>query len=365
MRLSTKILLLTVTTLVAGCAGANDSSGGVGPSGRPVVSGGNGAGGTVIGTGNVDNSGVADPGNGATCGMKTFGLSKVPPDLLVVLDKSGSMNQTPEGAECGGTGSVPPCTGGKWPQMTDAIKQVVTRTDDKMRWGLKFFPDNSQCGVGANPVVRIADRNATAVAFAMSQTNPNGATPTRVAVAGATTYLANLADPNPKFILLATDGLPNCALGGTSATPDADGAVQAVTDSAKVGIPVFVIGIGSLPEAQSTLTAMAIAGGRAQAANPRYFPVANTAELVSVLDGIGDTIGSCSFGLGSAPPDPNNIRITVNGTKVPNDPTHANGWDYGTGNTSLQLFGQWCDDAKAGKVKDVQAIFGCPGVVIP
>jgi hypothetical protein len=368
MHLSTKVLLLSAATLTAGCAGGDGiagSTGSAGPTGPGGPGSGSGAGGTVVGTGNVDNTGVTDPGPGATCGMKTFGLTKVPPDLLVVLDKSGSMNQTPEGAECGGTGSVPPCLGGKWPQMTDAIKQVVTNTDDKMRWGLKFFPDNSQCGVGVFPIVRIADRNASAVSFAMSQTSPNGATPTRIALAGATAYLATLTDPNPKFILLATDGLPNCALSGTANTPDAAGAIQAVTDSARNGIPVFVIGIGSLPEAQSTLTAMALAGGRPQAANPRYYPVANTAELVSVLGGIGDTIGSCSFGLGSAPPDPTNIRVSVNGTRVPNDPTHANGWDYGTGKTSVQLFGKWCDDAKAGKVKDVQAVFGCPGVVIP
>jgi hypothetical protein len=33
--------------------------------------------------------------------------------------------------------------------------------------------------------------------------------------------------------------------------------------------------------------------------------------------------------------------------------------------TSIQLYGTWCDQAKDGKLKDVQAIFGCPGVVIP
>jgi len=32
--------------------------------------------------------------------------------------------------------------------------------------------------------------------------------------------------------------------------------------------------------------------------------------------------------------------------------------------TSVQLFGKWCDDAKAGGLKDVQALFGCSGVII-
>ena len=37
----------------------------------------------------------------------------------------------------------------------------------------------------------------------------------------------------------------------------------------------------------------------------------------------------------------------------------------GTGKTSVQLFGKYCDDAKAGNLKDVQATFGCPGKIIP
>jgi hypothetical protein len=65
------------------------------------------------------------------------------------------------------------------------------------------------------------------------------------------------------------------------------------------------------------------------------------------------------------PPDPTNIAVTANGSKIPKDTTHTNGWDYGTGQTSIQLFGQTCEDAKAGKLMDVQAIFGCPGKIIP
>src|SRR5260370_30887076 len=99
----------------------------------------------------------------------------------------------------------------------------------------------------------------------------SGATPTTAAIAGASAYLLRLTDLNPKFILLATDGLPNC-LGGDNSASDASGAIQAVKASADMGVPVFVIGIGSLPDADAPLTAMAVAGGKPQAADPNYPP---------------------------------------------------------------------------------------------
>jgi hypothetical protein len=248
--------------------------------------------------------------------------------------------------------------------MTAAINQVVMQTQSTIRWGLKYFPDQGACGVGAMPAVPIADMNAAAIAASIAATQPNGSTPTAMAIAGASMYAATLADPNPKYILLATDGLPNCGAGG-GGDPDAPAAIKAVMDSAMMGVPVFVVGIGTVAEATATLTAMAVAGGRPQAADPKYYPVSSTAELVNVLGTIGGMIGSCSFGLGTPPPDPSNIAVTAGGAKIPKDPGHVSGWDYGTGQTSVQLFGKWCDDAKAGKLTDVKAIFGCPGVVIP
>ncbi|MEA2701153.1 MAG: hypothetical protein QOI66_5424 [Myxococcales bacterium] len=341
--------------LALGCttSGIKTGSTGTGNNGGGNTSGGGGASGT---------GGIKDPTGGPNCGMKTFGLQKVPPDLMIVQDKSGSMDQSADGMSCGRGGCA---AMGKWAQMTAAINQVVMQTETQIRWGLKYFPDAGNCGVGAMPAVPIAPMNAAAIGASIMTSNPNGGTPTRTAVAGASMYMATLADPNPKFLLLATDGLPNCLPGGGSSEDDSMGAIQAVTDSAAMGIPVFVVGIGTVAEAQTTLTAMAVAGGVPQAMDPKYYPVSSTAELVNVLGTIGGMIGSCSFGLGSAPPDPTNIAVTSGGMKIPPDPTHMNGWDYGTGKLSVQLYGKYCDDAKAGKLTDIKAIFGCPGVIIP
>jgi ABC-type sulfate transport system permease subunit len=43
----------------------------------------------------------------------------------------------------------------------------------------------------------------------------------------------------------------------------------------------------------------------------------------------------------------------------------VNGWDYGAGMRSIVLYGPACDAVKNMTTKTIQAIFGCPGVVIP
>ena len=69
-------------------------------------------------------------------------------------------------------------------------------------------------------------------------------TPTRAAENAAVTYLTQrLTDPNPKFIVLATDGQPNCPAIGQHVTDDAPGAVTAVTTAKTAGFPTFVVGI--------------------------------------------------------------------------------------------------------------------------
>jgi hypothetical protein len=319
---------------------------------------------------NPDSGGLGlDNPDAPICGLNSFGLRMVPPDLMIVLDKSGSMLELPDGTRCDRDPvTFPTCEPmTKWPQMTVAINNVVKQTQNSIRWGLHLFPDdNDGCAVTSTPVVEIRGVNADAIAAAMIPPPGSGRTPTRTALINAGAYLAASPDMNPKYILLATDGAPNCAPAGlTTAMPDTDGAISAVKSVVAKGIPVFVVGIGNLPDAQATLTAMAIAGERPQAADPRYYPVSSTGDLITVLETIGGLIGRCSFGFDRMPPDPTNIAVLGDGTKIPKDATHMNGWDYGTNMTSIQIYGKWCDDAKSGKLKDVKAIFGCPGITIP
>jgi len=187
---------------------------------------------------------------------------------------------------------------------------------------------------------------------------PGGATPTTTALASAGQYLLNLGRPNPRFVLLATDGEPTCG-----ATPAA--ATAAVANLAAAGIPVYVIGIATEGMADTTLSSMAMAGGRPRNATPPYYPVQTAADLSATLSAIGGVIASCSFSVRrpDPPADPNNVAVKANGARVPKSDT--DGWRYGPDMTSIELTGSWCDQIRSGAISDLEATFACAEAIIP
>ncbi|HEX3694431.1 MAG TPA: vWA domain-containing protein [Polyangia bacterium] len=347
-----------------GAGGAASSSGGGESSGGASGNTDGGSGGALATTdGGGDDQGVDAP----TCGMQTFALESTPPDLLVLLDRSGSMLQTPANTNCAAMDAVCLATT-KWPQVSAAINDVVGKTETTIRWGLKVFPDTGSCGAVGAPAVGIADLAAMSIATAITdQTPKGGATPTRAAVASAADYLTALPDTNPKYILLATDGLPNCGSVNNDNLADDTAAIAAVMDSASKGIPVFVVGIATADttvNSDATLNMMAIAGGKPQTGMPTsYYPVANKDDLVATLGMIQRKIFSCEFKLAMKPPFPDKVAVKGDGTDIPRSATA--GWDYGTDQMSIVLSGSYCTDLMAGKIVNVQAIFMCVIPTIP
>ena len=147
------------------------------------------------------------------------------------------------------------------------------------------------------------------------------------------------------------------------ALPHMQGSFSATQDQMAWVLTSYIVA-----SAVMTLDALAVNGGRPQATEPKYYPVASTADLVAVLKTIGGQITSCTFSLGKAPPDPANIAVNaINAAGMTTRLTQSmtNGWEYGAGMTSIELFGAACDNVKSKATTDVQAIFGCPGMVIP
>ena len=235
--------------------------------------------------------GHVNPNPDANCGARSKTAMKVAPDILILLDRSGSMNDDVNNQMCrpdGGVGASMGCgANSKWAQVTPAIMQVVSETQADVNWGLKFFPDNSTntCNVSSTAAVDIGPQNAAAIGTAiMGATSTNGGvmgyngTPTRSAETGATTYLQTLTDTSPKIILLATDGLPTCANNSASAD-DSAAAPPAVAAALAAGIKTFVVGISTGGTADTTLSKMAEAGGLARTGTtPSYYPVSNTSR---------------------------------------------------------------------------------------
>jgi len=363
-------LLVAIGYGFAGCGFAPAAQGGGSgnSSGTPLGTGAsNGTG--LVGGGAAQNGHAAV--TGMNCAMVQQPLAKLPPDILIILDASGSMNNDISDTSCGNNGCG---ATSKWAQMIPAINMVVSQTETTVNWGLKFFADtDATCGVGNNVAVRIGANNASNVATQiMGRTSANGGvtngsrTPTRSAMNAGAAYMHGLTDQNPRFILLATDGLPNCQPGATdSAADDSAGAVMAVTDAASMGVPTFVVGVatGGMGTADTTLSNMAKAGGYPRAGTPSYYNVSSTAEFVSVLQTLVGVAGSCTFTVPDPPnsdTDRSHIGVLVDGKELTRDPNHANGWDYTTsGMTAVQVYGSTCDAIMSGQAKSVEIVFKC------
>jgi hypothetical protein len=295
------------------------------------------------------------------------GVTALPPDVLIVLDASGSMDDDITNTKCtNGCGAT-----SKWAQVVPAINQVVAATEADVHWGLKFFADDTACAVNASAAVGVATNRAAMIASAiMARTSSNGGvangsrTPTRAGVSQGAAYLMGVGGMSSKYIVLATDGLPNCPMSGNSGNDDTTAAVAAVAAAKDSGVKVFVVGIATTGgNADTTLSMMANAGGLARAGTPTYYPVSSGAELETALRNLVGKIASCTFVLGAPPgPDTSHDYIDVygDGAMIGQDKTHAGGWDYTDANhNAIQFNGATCDAIKAGTIKTVKVAYQC------
>jgi len=361
------------TTGAGGAAGATGAGGAATGAGGAAGTTGAGASGTgaggrggAAGTGGVAGTTGAAGTGGAVCAPVDVPVAGVKPDILVLLDASASMNRDLNDMACGTTSCG---ASSKWAQTTAAVNQVVATTDANVNWGLKYFADSGACGVSASVHVPIGPANAAAIANAiqgrtdaMGGVIGNSNTPTRAAEAAAAAYLATITDTSPKFILLATDGLPTCPASGGINGDDSIPAVGAVSDASGAGIATFVLGIGALSTGDTILSALADAGGRPRAASPSYYPVTSAGELTATLNQIVSIARVCRFPLTvPAGHSKDAIDVTGNGTVIPHDASHGNGWDYtDAAHTSIEIFGAPCDRVTDGTITRVSVTFRCP-----
>jgi hypothetical protein len=328
-----------------------------GPSGRNVAPGSFAPGDAVTGAGTERN-----------CGLTSFAVARRPTDILLVLDRSGSMLEPPEGGPEDLT---------KWDLTVPALNQVLLETDTAVSWGMKLFPegrDTDSCSAAtiSDAIhVPIAPRNAAAVVGAIGATTADGdGTPTGDAIHAGVKYLSALPQNSRKYIVLATDGEPSCSPSGEGQDDARPYAVAAVTEALALGIPVFVVGVATTKDtATEALDAMALAGGAPRPdpnpLAPRYYLANTEDELVSALRVITGEIATCIFPLSAPPPVPDNIGVKVGGTLVPRDATRTDGWEYIDSSLGeIQVYGPWCGEIQAATVSDVQVIYACEGVII-
>jgi hypothetical protein len=309
---------------ILGVAGAS-GTGGEGPSGPP-------------------------PTADANCGSVTSNMTRQPADVLLVLDRSSSMNYgTDTDSNC--SNNDPNCTP-RWPAVTSAVSTTLDSTAGSINWGLKFYtsPGGGRCGVDSGVEVPIAADSVATIKSEIAGMSPSNNTPTAQAIEAATAYLQTVDDTNGKYILLATDGEPNCAPGASSGTTNVPGTVDAIAAAAAAGFRVYVIGIGP---SVGNLDNFASAGGTGNC-----YPATSPDALTQAFASISKLVATCTFTSDAPPPDLDNIAVYLNKALVPQDA--GNGWSFGANTQTIVLGGTACDEAMSGNAQ-VQILFGCPG----
>jgi hypothetical protein len=298
---------------------------------------------------------------GSACGSESAGATKIPSNLMIVLDRSCSMRQPPM---AGGTQS-------KWQIAVAAIEKLTTTYAGQIRFGLDFLPSAAfrsdtanECKAGTI-TVPIADTSgatiATTLTAALTKTDPNYpsgpcVTPIDTGVAGASTDPALGDTSRPSYMMLITDGMQaGCSAGGGNA-----GTIKTLTDLAAKGVKTFVVGFGGAVSV-TDLDSFATAGGEpASATSPKFYNATDAASLDAALAAIGGKSLSCVFSLSKTPPDPSKIYAFFDKmTDVPRDPTHADGWDYDPKTNTVTFYGADCTAIESGTVKQVDVVFGC------
>ena len=221
--------------------------------------------------------------------------------------------------------------------------------------------------------VPVGPAHAGAIATAMrARTSSNGGViaganaPIRGAENVASTYLATLTDVGRKFILLATAGAPSCLPGSSDlGAGDAAGAVAAIVNASNAGFPTSVLGIATTGGiAEMTLNEMALSGNLAQMGSPSYTPVANIADASSGLRTLLGINPPCVVALPpgiAGPLTGSEIGVRVDGTYIPRDGAHLNGWDYvDPALTSIEVYGPACETLLLGPPHTVSILLRCP-----
>jgi hypothetical protein len=282
--------------------------------------------------------GTDDAGN---CGAMEFALQRIPPNVMLVIDRSGSMGQS-----IGGGSATT-----KWDDLKGAVSNLVTNYNSMMQLGAAIFSSDGNCAA-ANIDVPLASMAGSNVMTKLNAQGPNGNTPTAAAL---DTVIAKgmLTDKTRgNYVVLATDGQPNCT--DTDVTKRVD-ALYNATPSVKT----YVIGMGDGTASNPTLlNAWADAGHTARTGATHYYQTSSPTELKAAFDAIVGGLVSCDFKMMQAAPDPSLVRVTENGAVLSPSPT--NGYSFDPSTNTVTLHGPACDMLKANASTKVGVLYGCP-----
>ncbi len=324
------------------------------------------------------------------CMPRPLELMRRGAQVMFVIDRSNSMADTLDGRD------PSPGEARRWDIAADALGAVLSDADPLLEFGGKFYPRFSStdpetpeeaCAVEMGIDLIPGPSNVAPLLDFFRRTDPQGGTPTASALETVRDYFLRRPTPGlPRFVVLVTDGGPNCNpdtgvhhtmctctgepvtclhdVFGPYNCLDYDRTLDVVRSLATAEIPVYVIGIDdpTRPDLASVLDDMAVAGGRPREVpgEHRFYSVRSPTDLQGALMTITDSIARCVFRLTPQPPPGSTVEVRIGDVIIARDPGRTEGWDFINAERSeLTLFGGACERATQSE-EDVHARLECP-----
>ncbi len=305
-----------------------------------------------------------DAGQPAACESHSVSSTPTIPEMLIILDRSGSMNSNgnDQGAD-------------RWNGSIDAITEVTGAYDERIDFGLMTFPayvenpglfDDTECAPGTVNVP-VGQGTGTQIADVLGAMDAEGRTPTAASLTAALAVLdvSRVGDNTseaPTYVLLVTDGDPNCSDGnlrnGTDATARQQ-TIAAIEALAGAGIKTYVVGYQTAgTEFAPQLDLMAGAGATGETT---HRSVDSGADLSAALEQVAARVISCSQKLEKPVADPSYVLVTVDGTPRAFG-NASDGWTLGADDQTVTLTGTACNELQTGARVEVEV--QCAPVVV-
>lgn len=337
--------------------------------------------------------------DGPNCGEVSIVPTYVPPNVMFVVDASGSMvnNSWDDDLDP----NTPDVT--RWNTLHGVVDAVMNQFGAAMGAGLQRFPSADAClcygaggcVVGDQPEVNVTLDNGAAILAAMPGANADdteivGGTPATKGIQSAVDHLLTLPAENPRYIVLITDGAANCdptvdQNNSMALMEDYDETLPVTVEDANMndGITTFVVGIDIIdqlvgqggdgaPEANpfEKLNEVALAGGAPKNEGmdaEKFFNSTNQAELLGAIELILGEVTECIIDLSmteEGAPDPSQIPFVtfeVDGNEVPkvDDCENEDGWTWLEEGVVMTFCGSYCEDFKNGTA-EFDGTYGCP-----
>ncbi|EDM73632.1 hypothetical protein PPSIR1_40904 [Plesiocystis pacifica SIR-1] len=346
---------------------------------------------------------------GPDCGTVEITPEYVPPNVMLVVDASGSMVNNSWDHDL--DPNTPQVT--RWNTLHGVVDNVMTNFGSTMYAGVQRFPSADACPdatpqssncynlgsciVGTQPEVGVGADNGDAILAAIpgpgaGNTEIVGGTPATLGINSAVDHLLAQNETNPRYILFITDGAANCNtdLPYPEYIESYDETLPTTVEAAfeDEGITTYVVGIDIVdmlqgagtdgsPEANPfvRLNDVALAGGAPKNEGmdaEKFFNTTNQQELLDALQVILEGVTECVIDLtmleGSPPPTEEQIPyVSFHDGEPPTDENaipfvedceNEDGWTWLEEGLIVTFCGSYCEDYKNGA--EYEGIYGCP-----